>query len=374
MGKNLMFSDHATSVFSAMGTDYEAMNNLMQDLALGREIYDAESERVISKSEANKVVLDFSRQILGITNVNDKKAVRRAFRDNGREWFDIIEDTIDVAVTTGLQENDWFNELVESRNIAYGDRQDFIIEDDNALLSIAKAGTSHHDHILQRIAKGERKTIPTQLYVVKVGADINRYILGQEDWATLVAAIAKSFLVQIQKEVYREVDTAASKLPVTAGFVDTGALSAATKDNFDAIIANVSAANNGAEVVIMGTKSALSKINALADVQWGATAQKDSVMNTGNIGIYEGTRLVEIPNRFKDKTFTTKVFSEKTLMFMPAIGDAGKFVKFIDEGDTQIIEKDERGDYLSDLMTYEVQRRYGIGTIIGRQFGKWTLP
>lgn len=374
MGKKLNFSEHAMSVFSAMNTDYEAMNNLMQDLALGREIYDAESDRQISKAEANKAVLEFSRQILGIDDIKDKKAVRRALRDNGREWFDIIEDTIDVSVTVGLQDTDWFTELVESRNIAYGDRQDFVIEDDNAVLAIAKAGTSHHDHILQRITAGERKTVPTQLYAVKVGADINRYILGQEDWATLVAAITKAFILKIQAEVYAEVDTAASKLPVQAGFVDTGALSSATKDNFDAIIANVSAANNGAEVVIMGTKSALQKINALADVNWGATAQKDNVMNTGHIGIYEGTKLVEVPNRFTDKTFTTKVFSEKTLLFMPAIGDAGKFVKFVDEGDTEVLEKTERGEYTSDLMTYEVQRRYGVGTIIGRQFGKWTLP
>jgi hypothetical protein len=104
-------------------------------------------------------------------------------------------------------------------------------------------------------------------------------------------------------------------------------------------------------------------------------------MNTGNIGIYGGTRLVEIPNRFATKLPLTgtnlplpaKLFNPSILTIVPVIGDAGKFVKFVDEGDTLILEKTERGDYVSDIMTYEVQRHFGVGTVIGRYFGQWTL-
>ena len=46
----------------------------------------------------------------------------------------------------------------------------------------------------------------------------------------------------------------------------------------------------------------------------------------------------------------------------------------VDRGETLILTKDERGDYLSDIMTHEVQREYGVGTAIGRQIGIWTLP
>jgi len=160
------FKENTIAVFAAMNTDYDSMNNLMQDLALGKEIYDAESERVITKAEANTKILDFSRQVLGITNVKDAKEVRRAMRDNGREWFDIIEDTVDKVIEVGLKENDWFNELVEYKTIAYGDRQDFILEEADAILSVAKAGTSHNDHYLQRLRQGQNISIPTDLYVV----------------------------------------------------------------------------------------------------------------------------------------------------------------------------------------------------------------
>ena len=192
-------------------------------------------------------------------------------------------------------------------------------------------------------------------------------------------------MVQIQTEVYTEVSTAASALPVQTGFVGTGALSASTKAAFDEIIENVSTANDGAEVVIMGTSSGLAKISAIADVYYSgalvAGAQKDSVMNTGNIGIYNGRKLIEIPNRFESKLplkgtnlpLPGKLFDPKKLMIVPVIGDAGKFVKFVDEGDTNILEKTERGDYISDIMTYEVQRHFGVSTVIGRYFGQWSL-
>lgn len=367
------FSNHVMSIFSAMETDYNSMNNLMQDLALGKEIYDSETDRVITKAEANAKVLDFSRQVLGITDVKDTKAVRRAMRDNAREWFDIIEDTVDKVIEVGIKDNDWFTELVDYKSIAYGDRQDFVLEDNDAILSVAKAGTSHNDHILQRLRQGQTISIPTELYVVKVGADINRYILGDVDWAKLINAIAIAFNAEIQNQVYAEIGVAATQLP--ARFKGTGTL---VKADLDDIIQDV-AAWNSSDVVIMGTKAALSKISAIADVQWAAVDQKNSVMNTGNIGIYEGTRLIQIPTRFKSKNIggtsqpSDFVFPTNELYIMPVIGDAGKFIKMIDEGDTRIDERLDREDYLSDLQTYQVSRRFGVGSVLGRYFGQWVM-
>ena len=52
-------------------------------------------------------------------------------------------------------------------------------------------------------------------------------------------------------------------------------------------------------------------------------------------------------------------------------------MKFIDEGDTAINEITDRGEQngrWDDIMTYEVQRRFGVAVVIGRYFGQWTLP
>lgn len=371
----MVFDARVMGVFEAHKTNYELMNNLMQDVALGRELYDAENEKVLTKAEANAKILAFSRDVLGITNIKDRKEVRRALRDNGRVFYDIIEDTIDTVVSVSFQESEWFNALVDQINLSYGDRQDFIVKTQDAILAVAKVGESHHDHILQRLRAGQRFSVSTARYGVKVGADINKYLLGDVDWTQLIEAIAKAFILKIQEEIYAEVDSAAAKLPVQEGFVGTGTLAKGVmKDKFDQIIENVSDANDGADVVIMGTKSALRKLTVLADVTWADEDAKKSVTHTGRLGDYEGTTLVEVPNRFKDKTFTTKVFNSGKLIILPKIDD--RFIKFVDEGDTEIVENTEKGEgsgRIDDVMSYEVQRRFGVATVIGRQFGQWTL-
>lgn len=369
MKKN--FSSHVMSVFANFNTDAECMTNLMTDLALGREIYDGEGKKV-SPTEANEQIRKFTLSLLEIGDAKDVKSVKRGWRDHSREWFDIIEDTVDNVVEVGIQQSEWFEDLVERKTLNYFDRQDFYIDTDS-ILAVAKAGVSHHTHPLQRLGVGRTVSLTPDLYVVKVGADINRYITGQLDWPRFVNAIAIAFMKKIQGEVYNAVDTAATLLPVGGtNFVNTGTLSTATKADFDKIVANVGDANDNAEVVIMGTHTALQALNKLGDVAWISDLAKDSVYNIGRMGLYEGTRLVEIPNRFTDKTFTTKVFSDKKLLIVPVIGDAGKFVKVIDEGTTEIehTERDEK--YSSDLMSMEVQRRFGVGVVIGHQFGQWT--
>jgi hypothetical protein len=369
MKKN--FSSHVMTVFSDFNTDHESMTNLMTDLALGREIYDG--DKLVSKAEANDIVRRFALGILEIGDNKDVKSFRRAWRDHGREWFDVIEDTVDNVIETGLQASEWFEDLVERKTLNYYDRQDFYIDTDS-ILAVAKAGVSHHTHPLQRLGKGTTVSLTPDLYVVKVGADINRYITGQEDWARLVTAIARAFMVKIQTEVFNAVDTAATLLPVQGtDFINTGTLSAATKGAFDKIVSNVAYANPGAEIVIMGTNNALKNLNALGDVNWISNLAKDSVYNIGRMGLYEGTRLVEIDNRFTDKTYTAKVFKDNRLLILPVIGDAGRFVKVIDEGTVEIehTERDEK--YASDLMSMEVQRRFGVGVVIGHQFGQWTI-
>ena len=365
------FSAHVMNVFANHKTDAECMTNLMTDLALGREIYDSEGNKV-SRAEANEKVYKFSLDILGIDNNKDVKSVKRGWEDHHKEWFRVIEDTVDNVIEEGLQNSEWFEDLVERKNLNYFTRQDFYIDTDS-ILAVAKAGVSHHTHPLQRLGAGRTISLTPDLYVVKVGADINRYVTGQEDWAKLVNAIAIAFMKKIQGEVYAAVDTAATLLPVGGtNFVNNGTLSASTKAAFDTIVANVSDANDHAEVVIMGTKTALQKLNNLGDVNWISNLAKDSVYNTGRMGLYEGTRLVEIPNRFEDKTLTTKVFSDKKLLIVPIIGNAGKFVKVIDEGTVEFEHTSADEKYTSDLMSMEVQRRFGVGVVIGRQFGQWT--
>lgn len=367
------FAQHITGVFAQFETDYESVKNLMTDLALKKEIFDAEGNKV-SKADAEARLRELNMAMFGLSAGYTARDLKRAMRDNGRAWFDVIEEVVDMVVTTGFNESEWFNDLVEYKNLALGQENLFVTEQD-IILDVAKVGTSHHDHILQRYNAKDTFTVPLARYAAAVGADINRYMAGQEDWDVLVAAIARAYMVKIQLEIFAQISDAATKLPVQTGFVNSGVLDATTKSDLDEIIENVSAANGGVAVAIFGTKNALKKISALVDVDWIAASQKESVAATGRLGYYEGTLLVETPQRFANNDVTTKLLDDKKLYIMP-MGIDNKIVVMVDQGETEIDEITEKGEAngrIDDIMKYEVQRTFGIGTKIGRYFGQWTI-
>lgn len=373
--KKYNFSAHVMNVFSEMETNYDEVKNLMFDLTMGNEIFDEESGRIIPKAEADAKLRSICQKVFGVNANSSKRELKRAYREHGREFFDIIEEVVDVVISNGFKDNEFFNNFVDYRNIALGDAYEFYSEKD-VILSIAKVGVSHHDYILQRLGKGETMTIPYQRYGAAVGADINLYMIGRISWADLTNAIAKAFTIQIQQEVYAELLSAATSIPagVRSGFVGTGALSSTTKDDFDTIISNVQTANES-PVVILGTKTALKKLNALSDVNWRAQSLKEDVSHSGRMGDYEGTVLMELPQRFTSADDITPLVDNTKLWILPA-DQTDKFIKMVDIGETEIDEITEKGEEhgrWDDIMKYEVQRSYGIATMLGRYFGQWTL-
>lgn len=369
----MKFTDHLNKVFSAENNDYDAAKNLMFDLAQGREIYS--DGKKISKTQANDVNRKVVFEILDLPTEGKitKRDIRRAMNYHGRELFDVIEDVVDLKVEEGFTDNEFFNEFVDRKSIAQDDIIEFYVED-NSVLNVAHVSGENNDYTLQRLGAGETFTIPVYKYGAAVGASITRYLLGQDDWETLTDKLAQAFVTEVQNQVYAATMDAKNKIPAQAQFVGNGALTADNKDAFDEIIENV-AAINGTDVVIMGTKTALKKLNNLTDVDWRANSQKESVANTGRLGSYEGTDLIEIPQRFAVNDVTKKLVDDKTLLIMPLTND-NKFVKVVDSGETEInevTEKGEAGGRFDDIMKFQEERSFGVGVVLGRYFGAWTL-
>lgn len=209
------------------------------------------------------------------------------------------------------------------------------------------------------------------MYGIKVGGDIRLFLTGRKDWSAFVDAVVKAYIQKVQTLIAAQFTNGVNMIPVPATLKGTGALSASTKAKFDEIIEKVGAANQTG-VVIMGSKTALKSLNALAKVDWAdpANSIKESVANTGIIGGYEGTPLMEIPQKFTDKSLATPIVDNKKLYIMPAVDD--RFIKFVDYGETEL-EVNEKGATKDDMQSYEVQRRMGVGTLMTRYHGEWTL-
>ncbi len=228
---------------------------------------------------------------------------------------------------------------------------------------------------LQRLGAGESTTIPMSTYGAAVGADIARYLVGQEDWAKLVSKLGQAFTKKLTDMVYAEVMNAYQQIPVSSAqignFVGNGTLVKAT---LDTIIENVGGLNDS-DVYILGTKTALKQLNTISDVNWRAEIDKEAVSRTGRLGWYESTDLIEIPQRFDNNDVTRRLISDKILLIMPKTSD-NKFVWVVDQGETLIDEITERGEEhgrIDDVMKYEMQRSFGVTTKIGAYFGAWVL-
>lgn len=363
-------TQNLANVFAEEGK-YENFQRLVHNLNRGEDIFEYDengNERKVSRSDANKAIRKVFMEICGLSedDLKSRKTRKRAEAAHKNEIFEIIEEEIDFKINEGFQDSEWFNNFVEYRNLALGDAVEFEINR-NSLFIVGDYSGDNHDITMQQYPGGSTVTVKTSAKTIKIGKDIDLIILGRVDFTKWIDKVAESFVQYVQKMVYDEVIAGSDKLP--SQYVQTGALSSATKEEFDLLIEDVSVANNS-EVVIMGTKTALKKITALADVDWASNGQKDSIADTGRLGAYEGTTLVEIPQRL-DVATQTKVVDNNVLLIMPVVDD--KFVKFVDEGETEIFEVTEKAQLVDDFDTYEMSRHLGADVVLGQYFGKWVI-
>lgn len=190
---------------------------------------------------------------------------------------------------------------------------------------------------------------------------------GKVDWANFIQKIYQAFDKKVNDMVYAAVMSAGNKVAPTNQFTKTGSLN---KDTLITLVEDVQAAN-GVEAVIMGTKTALSKLTALADTDWISNSMKEERNTTGRLGIWEGVRLVEIPQSFAPNDTTTKLVDNTKLLVMPLADN--KFIKIYDEGEAQVKEVSDGDTNMDKTIEYEYQQKMGVATVIQRKFGMYTM-
>lgn len=352
-------SNTANEVFAVHS--YDDFSQLMFDAGMG--------QAKVSKEEADNKIREIFFQVLGIDATTNRKDIRKAIRRNQVAIYEVIEETVENLLVSGWGKNPFFNEFVEIRNMTDGDTNEFYVADE-CVLTVAEVSGNHHSLLRQRLTEGNTFRVKTGWYSCKVFTDFELFMAGRVDWAHLVQKIYEAFDKKINDMLYEAVMAAGDKIVPQAQFVKTAPLSADTKDTLLELIEDVQAAT-GDEVIIMGTKTALSKLNNLTDVDWISNNMKEERHTTGRVGIWEGTRLVEIPQAFAQNDTSKKLVDNTKLLIMP-VGD-NKFIKMYNEGEIQVHQDVDGDTNMDKTYEYEVQRKMGIATIIGKKFGVWTI-
>lgn len=320
-------------------------------------------------AEANDKIRDVMFQVLGVDKNCSKKELRRAIRRHKDDVFEVIEETVQNLLVSGWGENPFFNEFVEMKSMNLGDTNEFYVPDE-VILTVSELSGGHHNMIRQRLGGGQTFSVKTSWYGVKIYTEYELFMSGRVDWAGFIQKIYEAFDKKVNDMVYEALMAAGTKLPNQTQFNKTAPLSADTKDTLITLVEDVQAAT-GDEVVIMGTKAALSKLTALSDVSWISDAMKEERHTTGRLGIWEGTRLVEIPQRFAPNDTSTRLVDNNKLLIMPVADN--RFIKVYDEGEAVITEVSDASTHMDMTIDYEYQQKMGVATVIGKYFGVWNI-
>lgn len=297
--------------------------------------------------------LDVLRQALVDANNGSTKLDYKKIRDGKcSEVFTIVEEILTRTIVEGFQGDEYFNSLVDFRNVAAGDQKEFVVED-STLLTVSDAAEGTQGIRRQRLGGASTITIPTSFKVVKIYDELNRVLSGQVDFNKFIQGVSESFRKKLLDDIYALWNAAtadnfggATYFP-TAGTYDEDAL-------LD-VIAHVEAAAGGKQATIIGTKKAVRKLKPSIE---GAESRSD-LYNMGYYGKFYGSPVVVTPQRHKINS-TDFVFDDNTLTVIA--GDE-KPIKCVYEGQSTIILGDptKNKDLTQD---YFYGEKYGMGIVL----------
>jgi hypothetical protein len=318
---------------------------------LGIDLYRG-SVGQFSTKESNDVL----RKAIKEMNGGSDKLDYKSFRRNKVELFEIIEEILPELVVEGLENQ--FDGFAEVRNLKLGDKNEFHIPNRD-LFDIAIVSDGNGNLRRQRIGSDSILTVPTTTYAVKIYEEFNRFLAGRIDWVEMVNRIAKAFGIKLKNDVYNAIYNSFSDLSATYGV--SAAYSEATLTE---IAQHVEAATN-TDVLIFGTKGALSKVapSTVSD------KMRDEKNQTGFYGVVNGFELREIKQSHQVGTDTFAI-DNNFLLIVPTLED--RMVKIVNEGDA-FIQENPGGQNADMSMEYLYGMKMGMSLIASSRYGIYRL-
>lgn len=268
------------------------------------------------------------------------------------ELFTLIEEILSRTVVEGLQGDEYFNALVDFRNVALGDKNIFEVEDSD-LFVISDAADGTQGIRRQRLGGVSETSIPTSFKVVKIYEELNRVLSGQVDFNKFIQKVSESFRQKLLNDIYT--------LWTSATATDFGgvkyfpAAGAYDEDALIELINHVEAAAGGKTATIIGTKKALR--NLAPSIQ--GTDSESDLYNMGYYGKFYGTPVVATPQRHKINS-TEFVMNDNIITIIA--GD-DKPIKCVYEGQSTVLLGDPTSnkDFTQE---YFYGEKYGMGIVL----------
>lgn len=326
--------------------------DLANDLARGDFSLHVDKEKVTRADLENYLRDKINNDILkGAT-------LYQAYRRNNIVLFEIIEEIVNLTISNDFAEIPFMDAFVEFKNRALGDKTAWYSEG-KSYVTVASFAGNHWDTNREALDAGAEYTLEKEWVYIHVYDEFERFLLGIASLERLTDVIYKSFNKYIKERTYVMFQSVMDVVP--SEFTANGN----SEEAVGALCDLVMAAGGYSNLTIAGTNGALRKLANVIPNNYFADSQREAKAKTGNIGDWEGKRLMVIPQVIKEGTFELALDND-TLFIMG--GDVKPIkVEFIGDTRTQNVT-DHR---VNNDMTYDlqVQTLFGMGFELPQAFG-----
>ena len=338
-----------------MFTNTKELINLMNDSIAKRVDVFADTKAAKYSDEA---IRQSFFEILG-----DDKLTWQGWRNHKNEIFTVIENVLNTNLPLAWEDSRFYDQFVESKNGALGDKNEFVVNDYSTLVACSFSG-NHWDTDRKKLGGRKAFSLNTEWIYVHVYDDFERFLKGLNSFAEFVIAMQKAMQKAIDERIYGAFAAAANYLPAAA--TETGSYDRVTMLELIQLIQTASQQN----VVLAGTKIALSNLINAADAPLLSDAQKQEIATTGQLLNLTslGVMAVEIPQVFVRGTYTFAL-PQNVIYVLPA---NEKFIKLYFEGDTRARDLTET-DTHDQTMDSQIQTKLGVGVVFSSIFGTYTI-
>ncbi len=278
-----------------------------------------------SKGQTSEAIRNALIEANGGSNKLNLKTFHR-----GSQLYSLVEELIPTIIDEGFKDSDVIFSLVEYRNIADGDEQEFIIEG-NSLFAVADAAAGVKGVRRQRIDKTQSVNVKTSVKMVRVYEELNRLLAGRINFTDFIEKVAKSFKEKILEDAYKAIDEITENtIGLDSNYV-VAANAAGAEEALLTLIAHVEAAT-GMPARIYGTKAALRKVpNAVMSDE-----AKSDLYNIGYFGKFNGNDMVCMRQLHKPGTSEFVMNDDKLYV----IASSDKPIKVVNEGEGIMFENE----------------------------------
>jgi hypothetical protein len=289
----------------------------------------------------------------------DPKAIRR----NKVEFFELIEIIMPTVIREGLKGDEFFNQLVDERDLSLGDSNLFIA-DDNTQFVVSEVADGIAYPRRQRIGMKTTVSVPTAWQEIRVYEEWSRFMAGRISWNNILDAVPRAFKTRFYELAF----AAFSALTATSAVYGPDYIVSGTYDEEELlkIVDHVEAAT-GKSAFIVGTRPALRKCET-SDLIILSDEAKSAYYNSGYYGKLAGVPMIAVRNVHKPGTDTFIFHDDQIYIFV----SDDKPIKYVREGDVWVSDRAE-GNLADKTLDYSYQEKFGVGVVANGKLGKYTI-